>query len=73
MHGGNIEKYFGGKLMDNKRDKKKVCENCHYIKRPFGRNLDDDFYCKKLRRFVGPIQKHSCDNWKEWQPNDVLI
>jgi len=59
--------------MEIKSNEKKVCENCHFIKRPFGRSLNDDSYCQKLQRFVGPIQKHSCDNWKEWQQDDVLI
>ena len=52
---------------------KKVCENCHFIRRPFGRSLNDDSFCYKSHKFVGPIQKHSCENWKEWQLNDVLI
>jgi hypothetical protein len=59
--------------MEITTNEKKVCENCHFIKRPFGRNLNDDFYCYKSQKFVGPIQKHSCENWREWQPNDVLI
>jgi len=54
-------------------DKKKTCENCHFIKRPFGRSLNEDSFCYKSHIFVGPIQKHSCDNWKEWQPDDVFM
>jgi len=54
-------------------NEKKVCENCHFIKRPLGRNLDDDSYCQKLMQFVGSIQKHSCNSWKKWQPDDVFI
>jgi len=54
-------------------DKKKTCENCHFIKRPFGRSLNEDSFCYKSHIFVGPIQKHSCDNWKEYQPDDVFI
>jgi len=59
--------------MEITTNEKKVCENCHFVRRPFGKNLDDDFYCYKLQKFVGSIQKHSCDNWKEWQPDDVFI
>jgi len=51
----------------------KVCENCHFIRGPFGRSLNDDCYCYKSQNFVEPIQKHSCENWKEWQPDDVII
>ena len=54
-------------------NKKKVCENCHFIKRPFGRNLNDSFYCQKLQKFVGTIQVNKCDNWKEWLPDDVFM
>ena len=59
--------------MEIKSDEKKVCENCHFIERPFGRNLSDSFFCQKLQKFVEQIQKHSCDNWKEWKPDDVFI
>jgi len=52
---------------------KKVCENCHFIKRPFGRSLNDDCFCQKSQEFVGPIQKHSCENWKKYQPDDVFM
>jgi len=54
-------------------NEKKVCENCHFIKRPSSRSLNDDCYCHKFQRFVRPIQEHSCENWKEWQPDDVFI
>jgi hypothetical protein len=50
-----------------------VCENCHFIMRPFGRSLNDSVYCSKLLKFVESILKHSYENWKEWQPNDVFI
>jgi len=59
--------------MENTINKKEVCENCHFIRRPFGRSLNDDCYCYKSQKFVGPIQKHTCGNWKEWQPDDILI
>ena len=59
--------------METTTNDKKVCENCHFIMRPFGRSLNDSVYCYKLQKMVSPIQKYSCENWKEWQPDDVFI
>jgi hypothetical protein len=59
--------------MEVKSNEKKVCENCHFITRPFGMNLKDKFHCQKLLKFVWPIQEHSCEYWKEWQPDDAIM
>jgi len=50
----------------------KVCMNCRFIKRPFGRNLHDSFYCQKHMKFIVPIQTNSCEFWKEYHTDEVI-